>query len=61
MLKLVAERVCVGIEKLMRGHNLRALYDEIHKNEPDFVLDRKQLSMLKDYCFDAKCPGDNFV
>lgn len=61
LLKSAAERTCIGIEKLMLSHNLRALYDEIHKVEPSFKLDRGQLSMLKDYYFDAKYPGDNFV
>lgn len=61
MLKSAAERVCVGVEKLMHTHNLRALYMEIHKIEPDFNLDKGSLSMLKDLYFDAKYPGDNFV
>ena len=60
-MKSTAESTCIGIEKLMLSHNLRALYDEIHKVEPSFKLDRGQLSMLKDYYFDAKYPGDNFV
>lgn len=61
MLKSVAESVCTGIEKLMSSHNLRALYDAIHREEPGFILDRNALSMLKDYYFDAKYPGDNYV
>lgn len=61
MLKSVAERVCIGIEKLMHTHNLRALYDAVHNIEPQYELDRGKLSMLKDFYFDAKYPGDNFV
>lgn len=61
MLKSVAERYCVGIEKLMNTHNLRGIYDQIHKALPSFVLDRHRLSTLKDLYFDAKYPGDNFV
>lgn len=61
MLKSVAEHTCVGIEKLMQSHNLRAIYTEIHNSEPDFVLNKSDLSMLKDFYFDAKYPGDNFV
>lgn len=61
MLKSVAELVCVGIERLMHTHNLRALYDTIHEVKPDFYLNRGELSMLKDFYFDAKYPGDNFV
>lgn len=61
MLKSVADRVCIGIEKLMLSHNLRAIYDAIHEQESDFILDRNALSTLKDYYFDARYPGDNFV
>lgn len=61
MLKSLAEHTCVGIEKLMNGHNLRALYIAIHNVLPSFLLNKGSLSMLKDYYFDAKYPGDNFV
>lgn len=61
MLKSVAELVCTGIEKLMTSHNLRALYDEIRKVDPALQLDRRDLALLKDYYYDARYPGDNFV
>lgn len=65
MLKSVIDEVASSqdceIDRLMKSNNLRALYDEIHKIVPYFVLDRGSLSMLKDYYFDAKYPGDNFV
>lgn len=61
MLKSLAERVCVNIDKLMQTHNLRAIYMEIHKVLPSFCLDKGSLSMLKDFYFDAKYPGDNYV
>lgn len=61
MLKSVAERTCAGIERLMNSHNLRAIYDAIHQNVPEIHLNRGDLSMLKDFYFDAKYPGDNFV
>lgn len=61
MLKSVAERSCMDIEKLMHSHNLRGLYTEIHKNDSSFVLDKGELSILKDMYFDAKYPGDNYV
>ena len=61
MLKSVAELVCTDIEHLMKSYNLRALYDEIHKVDAQFILDRNALSTLKDYYFDARYPGDNFV
>lgn len=61
MLKSVADLVCVDIEKLMASHNLRALYDAVHAVDADFLLDRRGLSLLKDYYYDARYPGDNFV
>ena len=61
MLKSVAERVCVDIEGLLKTHNLRALYDRIHAEIPSFMLNRDKLSTLKDYYYDTKYPGDNFV
>lgn len=61
LLKSVAERTCIGIEKLMQSHNLRAIYQEINKYEGTFILDKYKLSMLKDFYFDARYPGDNFV
>ena len=61
MLKSVAERVCVDVEKLLTTHNLRALYTEINKVDTNFSLNKGDLSMLKDIYFDAQCPGDNFV
>lgn len=61
MIKSVAERVCVGIEKLMESHNLRGLYDAVHNEDSDFTLNRDALSTLKDYYFDTRYPGDNFV
>lgn len=33
----------------------------IHNVLPSFVLNKGSLPMLKDYFFDAKYPGDNFV
>ncbi len=61
MLKSIVERVCIEPFKLMTTHNLRALYTEIHKTDMEFVLDKGALSMLKDFYFDAKYPGDNYV
>ena len=64
MLKSVLELVCDendDIDKLLHSHNLRAIYDRIHRECDSFCLDRGHLSILKDYYFDAKYPGDNFV
>lgn len=61
LLKSVAERTCLEIDKLMHSHNLRGLYTEIHKNVTSFELDKGALSILKDMYFDAKYPGENYV
>lgn len=61
MLKAIVERVCVEPFKLLTTHNLRALYMEIRKEDEMFILDKGALSMLKDFYFDAKYPGDNYV
>lgn len=42
---------------MLFADDIRSIYDEIHKINPDFKLDRGALSMS----FDAKYPGDNFV
>lgn len=64
MLKSVLELVTPlddSVDKLMRSHNIRAIYDKIAEFQPDFTLDRHALSTLMDYYFDAKYLGDNFV
>ena len=65
MLKSVLEQVApatdLEVDRALKSHNLRAIYDKIQEFDTTIVLDRKELSMLKDYYFDAKYPGDNFV
>lgn len=61
MLKSVAERVNIENLQMMRSHNLRALYDSVRIQYAEPTIDRGALSMLKDYYFDAKYPGENFV
>lgn len=61
MLKSVVERVSAESIPLMHSHNLRALYDSVRVQYKEPALDRGALSMLKDYYFDAKYPGENFV
>ena len=53
MLNSVAELVCTGIEKLMSSH--------IKRVDTSLQLERKDLALLKDYYYDARYPGDNFV
>ena len=45
----------------MQSHNLRALYQEIKNYDSAYMLDKYKLSMLKDFYFDARYPGDNFI
>ena len=61
MLKSVAERIAMDSVAVMHSHNLRALYDLAHREYPELNVNRGALSMLKDYYFDAKYPGENFV
>ena len=65
MLKSVLEQVApatdLEVDRALKSPNLRAIYDKIQEFDTTIVLDRKELSMLKDYYFDAKYPGDNFV
>ena len=49
------------IAEKMTSHNLRALYDEIKRVDTSLQLERKDLALLKDYYYDARYPGDNFV
>lgn len=61
MIKSVAELACVDIDKLMTSHNIRAIYDEINKVDTSLNLNRRDLALLKDYFFETRYPGDNFV
>lgn len=64
MLRSVMELVVPpddAAQRVMRGHNLKQIYDRIHEQMPDFILDRHALASLKDYYYDTKYPGDNFV
>ena len=49
------------VNTLLHSHNLRAIYTKICEVDSTLNLDRRDLSMLKDYYFDAKYPGDYFV
>lgn len=53
MIKSVAELTCVGIDKLMTSHNLRAIYDEIKKVDTSLNLNRRDLALLKDYFYET--------
>lgn len=61
LLKSVFELICVENLQLLNTHNLRAIYVEINKVDSTFILNKGDLSMLKDMYFDAGYPGDNFI
>ena len=61
LLKSVAELSCAEISGILNSHNLRAIYMEVKKAGVDIELDKHKLSTLKDYYFDARYPGDNYV
>lgn len=61
MIKSVAELTCIDIDKLMTSYNLCAIYDEINKVDTSLNLNRQALALLKDYFYETRYPGDNFV
>lgn len=61
LLKSIAELVCPDTEDIMGSHNLKMIYNEIVKYEPEIRMDRKSLAALKDYYFEARYPGDNYI
>lgn len=48
-------------DKIMHTHNLKLIYDTICESTDELSLNRESLSFLKDYYFDARYPGDNFI
>ena len=60
LLKSVAELVVVD-EKIIKSHNLRQINSAILLGGIDLELDQSDLAYLKDFYFDARYPGDNFV
>ena len=61
LLKSVAELVCPNAEQVLNSHNLRQIYREINAIENTFILDGAKLASLKDFYFDARYPGDNYI
>ena len=48
-------------ETLFHSCDLRRIYNAIHKLQSDFVLNQMELAYLKDFYFEARYPGDNFI
>ena len=63
LLKSVAETVCIpkDAKDSLQTHNLRKINSIILQNGLDLHLNPKDLSYVKDFYFDAKYPGENFV
>ena len=60
LLKSVGE-LCAVSNDVMNSHNLRRLNTDILHTGVDLQLDNRALSMLKDYYFEARYPGDEFI
>lgn len=60
-LKSVLELVSVDIIELLHSHNLKKIYLEINAACPEFILNEKDLGYLKDFYYEAKSPGENFI
>lgn len=61
LFKSIIEKVVVDNESLLRGHNLKRLYDSISS---EISLDKEArlyLLAITDFYFDARYPGDDFV
>lgn len=61
MLKSVLELIRVDVNHLLHSHNLRQIYTAINEFVPDFSLNESDLSYLKDFYFESRYPGDNFI
>lgn len=60
LLKSVAE-ICVTDKNVLNSHHLRRLNEEIKAAGIDLGLCNKDLALLKDYYYDARYPGEDFV
>ena len=62
VLKSVAEMVCVNdIEIILKTHNLKRIADGITECYPDFNINVRDAAYLKDFYFDARYPGENYM
>lgn len=64
LLKHIVYEFCVGEEgadTALNKHNLRKLHSIIMNRGIDLGIDRKDLTFIEDYYFEARYPGDNFI
>lgn len=55
--------ICINpdAKTVLNSHNLRQIYFAINEDEEVINLDIAKLSLLKDYYFEVRYPGDNFT
>ena len=55
--------ICINpdAKTIINSHNLRLIYNAINEEKAVINLDITKLSLLKDYYFDVRYPGDNFI
>ena len=55
--------ICVrpDAKTIINSHNLRFIYKVINEEKALIKLDIAKLSLLEDYYFSVRCPGDNFT
>ena len=65
LLKSVAELVVVEqVEETLKTHNLSKIYRDINDSLPEELqlkLNNRDLNNLRNFYFDAKYPGENFI
>lgn len=60
-LKSVLVYINPDAKTVINSHNLRQIYNAINQEKKVLELDIAKLSLLKDYYFEARYPGDNFT
>lgn len=60
-LKSVLVYVNPDAKTIINSHNLRQIYNAINEGKKILDLDIAKLSLLKDYYFEVRYPGDNFT
>lgn len=62
LLKSVVEKVCLdNLEELLKTHNLKKILSAINVEEEFLKLVELEMGYLKDFYFEAKYPGENFM
>lgn len=60
-LKSVLMLINPDAKTIINSHNLRQIYNAINEDKKQLNLDVAKLSLLKDYYFEVRYPGDNFT